>query len=149
MKLLLAAPCQMSLQDAETGHSLIAVFHEIKIAVPIDTPELPSNAIAPKEWGVFSKFGLTPDEEGKEYTLTTEIFWPDGNQLMHQELHAIQPTKNGMAFISRMQGFPMGQNGIVRVIQTLSSDGHIVLEPIEIEIGVVVEHSLNLPEQPK
>lgn len=142
MRLLLTAPCQMALQDPEAGHSLIAIFHEIKINVSLDAPAFPSEALLPKEWAVFSKFGLNTDEEGKDYTLTTEIFWPDGRPLMRHVLPAAQPTKDGMAFITRMQGFPMGQNGLVRITQILSSDGKTVLGPVESEIRVTVERSL-------
>jgi hypothetical protein len=142
MKLLLIAPCQIALQDPDQGHSLIAVFHEILIKIPADAPELPAIAIIPKEWAIFSKFSLEPDEEGKDYSLNTSIFWPDGTLFVSQAILAAQPTKNGMAFITRLQGFPMGQNGLVKVSQTLTSEGNLVCENIEVEIKTTVERSL-------
>jgi hypothetical protein len=142
MKLLLIAPCQIALQDPDQGHSLIAVFHEIKIRIPEDAPQLPVNAIIPKEWAIFSKFGLEPEEEGKDYSLDTTIFWPDGAVFATQVICALQPTRNGLAFIVRLQGFPMGQNGVVKVSQTLLRGERVVYEGAESEIRMSVERTL-------
>ena len=63
MKLLIASPCQMVITDKEglAGHSLIGVFHNFKIRVP-EKAEVPSNALLPKEWTIFSKWSLDPPE---------------------------------------------------------------------------------------
>ena len=37
MKVLVAVPCNLVLQDSDVGHSLIGVFHESKIHIPHDT----------------------------------------------------------------------------------------------------------------
>jgi hypothetical protein len=145
MKLLLVAPCQLALQDPTQGHSLIGVFHEIKIQIPSNAPELPNNAIVPREWAIFSKFELDPDEEGKNYSMTTQFYWPDGSEFANQVLVAAQPTKNGMAFISRFQGFPMGQNGTLKVIATLRRDDEVVCGPTEVGIKVIVEKTPPAP----
>jgi hypothetical protein len=142
MKLLIATPCEKVLQDPESGHSLIAVFHEIKIQISQDAPEIPGNALIPKEWAVFSKFELKPDEEGKEYSLKMEVFWPDGTLLVGNQVAAAQPTKNGMAFVIKMQGFPIGQPGVIRMNQTLTTNGKPVYGPTELTARVVVERSL-------
>jgi hypothetical protein len=147
MKLLLAAPCNMALQDPDVGHSLIGVFHEIKIQVSQDA-EVPNNAMVPKEWAIFSKFSLEPNEEGKDYSLSTDIFWPDGNLLLNNVLPA-KIAKNGMAFIAKLQTFPMGQQGIVRIRESLTSEGKIVCGPIELEVKVVIEKVLPSAREPK
>src|ERR1035438_9786942 len=109
MRLLLVTPCQLAIQDPVSGQSLIAVFHDIKIKIAENAPELPPNAIIPKEWSIFSKFTMEPDEEGKDYSLNTNIYWPNGEQFVSQAMDAAQPTKNGMAFIVKMEMFPIGQ----------------------------------------
>ena len=96
----------------------------------------------PKEWAIFSKFGLEPSEEDKDYTLKTDIFWPDGKVLASHILDAMPPTKNGMAFIAKSQAFPMGQQGVVRIRESLTSEGKVVFGPIEMEVKVSVERSL-------
>src|SRR5271165_3941587 len=142
MKLLLIAPCQIALQDPEQGHSLIAIFHDILIKLPETSPAPPPNAIIPREWAIFTKFALEPNEEGKDYALATNIFWPDETSFVSQVLHAAQPTKNGMAFIAKLQGFPMGQNGKVRITQQLFMGDQVVSENIETDILVRVERVL-------
>jgi hypothetical protein len=142
MKPLITVPCQIALNDPVSGHSLIGVFHEIKVQISGDLPELPLNAMLPKEWAVFSKFGLTPEEEGREYSLKTDIYWPDGSLLLRNLLPAEKPTRNGMAFIVRLQAFPFGQPGMIRVVETLLSGDENVYGPIELEINVSVEKSL-------
>lgn len=141
MRILLAAPCNVALQDPEVGQSLIGVFHGMKIQISQDA-EVPDNAMLPKEWAIFSKFGLDPDEEGKSYSLVTNIFWPDGKLLVNHLLPAAEPTKDGMNFITRMQAIPVGQEGIVKVSQTVISEGEIVCGPIELEIKVTIEKTL-------
>jgi hypothetical protein len=143
MNLLLAAPCQLALQDPVSGHSLIGVFHEIKIQVSEDAPEVPRNAMVPREWAVFSKFALAPEEEGRDYSLLTEVFWPDGTPLASLTVEAAQPTKNGLSFIARLQAFPMGQPGIVRIRTSLRSGENLVWGPTDLEILVIVEKSLH------
>jgi hypothetical protein len=128
----------MAMNDPDVGHSLIGVFHEILIQISHDA-EPPSNAMIPKEWAIFSKFSLDLEEEGKEYSLVTDIFWPDGSLLLSQTLNAIQPTKNGMAFITRLQAFPMGQQGKVRIKETLTSEGRAIWGPMELEVVVRVD----------
>lgn len=143
MKLLLATPTNMVLEDPTVGQSLIGVFNEIKIQIASDSPEIAANIMLPKEWAVFWRFGLEPEEEGKEYSLVIEMRWPDGAILGLQTLSAVQPTKNGMSFVAKLQAFPMGQNGTFRVSAKLTSNAELVCGPIETEIKVSLERSLS------
>src|ERR1039458_6396967 len=121
MKLLILTPCEKVIQDVQSGNSLISVFHGIKIKLPPVDAGLPSDAVAPKDWAIFSKWGLLPEEEGRNYTSFVEVFWPDGRLLASQRLEAAQPTKHGMAFITNLRGFPVGQNGNIKVLCSLES----------------------------
>ncbi len=145
MKNLVHVPCQMAIQDQISGHSLIAIFHEIKLQFP-GGAEIPLNAVIPREWAIFSKWELEVDEEGRDYVSTTEIYWPDGTLFARFELKAANPIANGMAFVVRLSGFPMGQIGIIRVTNTLSEGGRLVSGPNEIAIRVY--HQFDLPAPP-
>ena len=147
MKVLLAAPCNLVLEDKISGHSLIGVFHEIRIQIPADAPDIPVNAMIPREWALFAKFGLEAEEEGLPYSLTVDFRWPDGTPFASHTVQAEQPTKNGMAFITRLQAFPMGQNGIIKSTATLNSGDNIVCGPIETEIKVIVERTLPIVDE--
>lgn len=121
---------------------MIGIFHDLKIMLPQDAPEVPHNGLIPREWAVFAKFDLDAEEEGKKYSLSVDIVWPDGILLNRSIIHAPQPKEGGIAFIARMQGFPMGQDGLVKVIQTLMIDETVVFGPFELGIRVRVEKSL-------
>ena|ERR1035438_2166062 len=135
MKLLVFTPCNIVLQDPGLGSSLISIFHGITFKVPTGT-ELPSNAVMPKEWAIFSKWGLELEEYGKEYTSKIEIYWPDGTEFAKFSLVSEQPTKDGMAFINRLTGFPVGQDGEIRVVQLLEGNGEIVYGPVELIVKI-------------
>jgi hypothetical protein len=144
MRLLLATPCQHVITDAENsmGHSLIAVFHDVGIRVPPETV-IPSNALLPKEWAVFSKWQADSEEEAKRnYSLVFEAFWPDGTPLAKQELASKPLVERKTAFIFRNTGFPMGQDGNVRVVLSLRSDGVPAHGPVELNISVRLQRDL-------
>ena len=144
MKLLLTTSCDKVLEDPESGTSLIAIFHEIKVHIPIDA-EIPNNAAIPREWFIFTKFSLAPEEEEADYALETQVFWPDGTQFLGLTIGAKQPTRNGMAFKVKLPAFPIGQPGSLKITQTLRSNSDIVLGPIENEIIVRIERGLVQP----
>jgi hypothetical protein len=146
MKQLVVAPCQTVIQDPESGHSLISVFHGIKVRIPENAPDPPRDAVIPKEWSIFSKFALEPTEEGEDYALSTDIFWPDGTPFVSNTLAATQPTKKDLCFVVKLQGFPIGQSGIVRVDQTLKSRGKTVCGPINLEIEMQLEKTITQAE---
>ena len=148
MKLLLAAPCNLVSIDQQLGHSLIGVFHDIAVKVPPDT-EIPANALLPKEWAVFSKWLLSPGEEGEEYFLVSEIYWPDGTMLNQIKVKAPDPNANSITFVLRNQAFPFGQNGKVKILIWIEKeDGEgikLVHESIEILISTKIEKDLEMP----
>jgi hypothetical protein len=150
MKLLLIAPCDRVLSDPTFGNSLIAVFHEILIKLPPGT-EVPSNAMVPRDWTIFSKYELEPSEENKDYSAVTKIFWPNGDLFAELGIAAAKPTKNGMAFAIRLQGAPLGQNGRYLIQQTIRIDGDdgFVCGPVESYMSLSVTYDLPpIPSSP-
>lgn len=142
MRMLIASPCQMVITDKDeaTGHSLIGVFHSLKIRVP-ETTEVPAKALLPKEWAIFSKWELDPSESAKEIKLFVEIFWPDGEPLSKTELVAAEISENQTAFIIRTIGFPMG-GGKIKIILSIFADGELAHEPVVLSVGVVLAKDL-------
>ena len=146
MKPLIFTPCEKVLQDPQSGVSLIAIFQEIKIQITHDAPELPRDAVIPREWLIYSRFDLDMDEEGEEFTAVTTILWPDGALFATQSLTATQPTQSGMSFVIKLMGFPMGQNGSVKIQQSVTKGGEIVCGPMETKIKVNVGRELPPPQ---
>ena len=141
MNLLLVTACDRVLDDTELGTTLVSIFHQIKIQVTANE-EVPTNAVIPREWSIFTKFALDKDEEGREYSLDTSVFWPDGSLFAHMILDAKQPTQNGMAFKVRLTGFPIGQPGKLKIVQSINSGEDAKCGPFETDILVQVEKSL-------
>jgi hypothetical protein len=133
----------MVLQDQSTGHSLIAVFHDIRLQFPPET-KIPPDAVIPREWAIFTKWELDGTEEGQQYVSIVEVFWPDGKPFAKQELQAAHPIANGMAFVTRLAGFPMGQPGELRIKNSLSKNGEIVFGPMEIGVRVQLTFDLEM-----
>ena len=142
MKLLIFTACERVLQDPQSGQSLIAVFHGLKFQIPAGT-ELPSNAALPKFWSIFTKWGLSPHEEGKDYASLTQIYWPDGTLFVEQSLAAAQPTKDGLNFVLQLTGFPMGQSGNLKIVNWVTSGGSTVTEKQEIILTLEVTKDLS------
>jgi hypothetical protein len=140
MKLLILAACEKVLSDPQSGPSLIAIFNGMKVTTHTDAV-VPRDALLPREWSIFSRWQLEPEEEGKNYTSSTEILWPDGTQFGRLDLVAEQPTADGMSFTGRLTGFPIGQNGKVRIIQTLKRDDGSVSGPFEMFLTVTVTNA--------
>jgi hypothetical protein len=142
MKLLIATPGASVIQDPEFGQSLISVFHEIAMKLAPDA-EPPANAMIPKEWCGFSKWGLESDEEGRDYSCQLEILWPDGSTFAKQEIPASQPTRNGISFIFRFTAFPIGQPGRLSILTRLLSAGQQIHPEVEMNVKVRLEKTLD------
>jgi hypothetical protein len=144
MKLLLASPCQIVIQDKEAGgHSLIGIFHHFKIRVP-ETADIPANALLPREWAIFSKWSFEPSETEKKIKLVAEAFWPNDEPLFRAELVAAEISDNQSAFIIRNGGFPMGQNGLIKIILSIFVDDELAHDPVV--LSVRMELVKDLPE---
>lgn len=140
VKLLVLTPCEKVLSDPFSGQSLIGVFHGLRVALPVATdPPMPQDAVVPKDWAIFSKWQLEPHEENLDYSSQIEVFWPNGTPFVNARLQAMQPTKSGMAFINRLNGFPIGQNGALRITQSLLRGEEVVFGPVELQVDVLVE----------
>ena len=135
MTFLILAPCQTVLQDPVAGHSLISVFDEIKIAVPA-AAEVPQDAVIPREWCVFSRWMLAPEEEGEIYSEVIEVFWPDNTVFNRTILPAAAPGRRGLIFVAKYTGFPMGQSGRIRIRVSIERRGQTVCGPVETDVTV-------------
>jgi hypothetical protein len=147
MKLLLLTPCEKVINDPVSGHSLIAIFHGVNLALPVDSEVVPRDAVIPRAWAIFSKWELEPHEERKEYASVVQIYWPNGDDFAKHTIVASQPAQNGMAFIVNIQGFPIGQTGKLRVVNWLERDGETISEKNEFSMRVNVTYDLENEHQ--
>jgi hypothetical protein len=141
MKLLMASPCQTVLIDAELGHSLIAVFHHIAMKVPAEA-EIPPNALIPREWAIFSKWQVEPEDTGQNFIQVSQVFWPDGTLLVENRVNAVPRSDRYMAFVVKNQAFPIGQNGEIKIVLWIESEGEKIVPTVELALVLQVTKDL-------
>jgi hypothetical protein len=146
MKLLLAVAAKLVSNDPEEGPTLVAVFNDLVVNQPQGEAELPSYAVLPRDWAVYSKWRLDPEDIGsgpKEYTQITQAFWPNGNILFKTEIStATTEDSNAIAFTVRNASFPVGQAGYVRILLTIVDRQEMVCGKADINIGVRIVPSV-------
>jgi hypothetical protein len=119
--------------------SLIGLFNKIILHVPADSSEIPQNAVAPKEWAIYSAWDNEPGDEKKEYFLCIQILYPDQSpfgQVTRMRVN-VQP-KHRSQMTARVQGFPLGQPGFYTVRTWLEENNQIVGGQIEFKIELEV-----------
>lgn len=118
--------------------SLINLFTKIGAVIPRGA-EIPSNAVAPKEWAVFSGWDVEPGDEHHPYILCTQILYPDKTQfaeIVRSKL-VIQANKRAQMVVN-IVGFPIGQIGEYVVRTWVELNNETVCGPIEFGIGVEI-----------
>jgi hypothetical protein len=118
--------------------SLISLFSKIILTVPVGT-EIPRNAVAPKEWAVFSIWDPEPGDERRNYFLCTQILYPDESQFgeMSRSRFNVEVNKRAQMNI-QVQGFPIGQAGEYKIRTWIEENEKRVSEPIQFGIEVIV-----------
>jgi hypothetical protein len=137
--------CEKVIIAADGVASLIGLFSKIIIPVPAET-EIPRNAVAPKEWAVFSVWDIDQGDELKKYTLCTQILYPDQSQFAE-----VVKTKMKTELSKRSQmniqilGFPIGQIGQYTIRTWVEENQQRIFGPIEFKI----ELEMTKQEQPQ
>lgn len=137
MKLLILTACEKVLQDPSSGPSLIATFQKLNAVVP-SLAEVPTNAVIPKDWSIFALWEVDQRERGKLYQMGLELYWPNGELFFENKLPLEKEAEEYINFIVRMQGFPMGQSGKIRIVVWVEHQGRKVCDNVETSIHVTL-----------
>lgn len=136
LKSVIYVVCEKVIIAQDTTPSLINLFNKITIT-PIrgPVPEIPSNAVAPREWAVFSMWENEPGDELKEYILCTRILYPDKSPFgdVSKSKINVEPKKRSQMYI-QIQGFPIGQFGFYTVRTWVEEKGQTVVAPMDFTI---------------
>jgi hypothetical protein len=127
--------------------SLIGLFNKIILQVSADLPEIPKNAVAPKEWAIYSAWDNEPGDEQKEYFLCIQILYPDQSpfgQVTRMPIN-VQPKRRSQ-MTARVQGFPLGQPGFYMVRTWLEESKQMVGSPIEFKIELEIKKQAQPPK---
>lgn len=129
--------------------SLIALFSKIYISITPGGPEIPPNAVAPREWVIYSAWDSEPGDEKRNYFLCARIFYPNGENFGPQARVPINVALGQRSqTIVRVPGFPIGQVGIYDIQVWLEEDTEKVGTPIDLKVELVIvkQESLKPPE---
>jgi hypothetical protein len=136
MKLQVLLACERIIEDPNGGPSLISVFTKFSVAA-LDNQELPSDAVLPRDWVIYTVWRLEEHESDKAYTLRSEIYWPDGTQFASSSIAATKDrAEDFVTFTGKANGFPIGQVGKMRIAVWVETDGVKVSDVEETHINV-------------
>jgi hypothetical protein len=146
MKCLALLACDKIIIDKDGAHSLINVMLSAAVTLqetqPGQTPkdiEIPANAVSPNQWWIYAQWEPSSNDVGKSFKAVFQIFWPNGEKLMENKLSFTQLDSRIQQTTVYIGGFPVGQQGAVKVTAWLDSvEGHRVSDIAETHI--VIEH---------
>lgn len=130
--------CEKVIIAKDEVASLIGLFSKLVIKIPVGT-DIPRNAVAPKEWCVFSIWETEPGDERREYTVCTEVLYPDRSQFVPVMRNRINVELNKRAqTMVQIEGFPVGQPGEHTVRTWIEENNQRVFGPIEFGLGLEI-----------
>ncbi len=138
LKLYACVACEKVIIDQDGVASLIGLFNRI-ILTPPKGQEIPKNAVAPKEWAVFSAWDPEPGDELKEYFFCIQMFYPDKTQFAETYKNKMNIQLNKRSQVkANMPGFPVGQVGFYTVRTWIEESNEMVAGPIEFKMEVEI-----------
>ena len=132
----------------ESGNvvSLIGLFGKIAIAVHEGIPDIPQNAVVPKEWAIYSAWDGEPGDENKEYVICTQLFYPDRRPFGEVSKQPMKiEAKKRYQHIVRINAFPIGQIGSYVVRTWIEEHNRMVISPLEFKIDLEVNRQPQPP----
>lgn len=99
------------------------------------SPSLPTNAVTPKEWWIFSIWEPQTDEVGKDFEQPIEVYWPSGEKFVELKVK-FKPDERVQYNSTQMLGFPVGQPGKVKILTWVELQGKRITEPFAYYITI-------------
>jgi len=131
--------CEKVILAQDGVASLVSLFSKIVINLRADAPEIPTNALAPKEWVVFSAWDLELGDELREYFLSTQLSYPDGAPF--GEVGRVRMNLEAgrrLQMVSQFLAFPIGETGLYTVGTWIEENNRRVVGPIEFRIELEI-----------
>jgi hypothetical protein len=121
--------CEKIIFDQENVASLISLFNKLIVVVPSEA-EIPKNAIAPKEWAIYSSWDGDAGDELKENFLCTQVVYPDGSPFGEISKFKMDVALHKRAQVNaQVHGFPIGQKGS-HTIRTWVEESEKIVSPV-------------------
>ncbi|HTQ95794.1 MAG TPA: hypothetical protein VMH89_03260 [Candidatus Acidoferrum sp.] len=137
-RLALITVCDRVIIDEVGVASLIGLFNRIMPVIPPGV-EVPSNAIAPKEWALFAIWEYEPGDENREFTMTYAVRFPDGSMFNESQVNFRLDQNRNQQIRVPFVGFPIGQLGLYQVHIRLLAGDVIIQEPRPLTIELQIQ----------
>jgi hypothetical protein len=99
--------------------------------------KLPSNAVFPREWAIFTLWQIGESELHRDYKQWLEIIWPDGGVYLKQPMPIRADKPDWIQMTANIFGFPCGQPGKIVVRTWMESEERILSDVTETFILVI------------
>ena len=139
MRFISTIACEKVIIDKAGAHTLIEVLSGADIAItpPEGTSQqLPENALSPKPWWIFSMWEPGKDDEGQEVEQVYAVYWPNGEKLMEGKSVPFRMTDRVQYTSYQILGFPVGQQGKVKVSTWITRSGNKITAPFDYFITI-------------
>lgn len=119
---LVFAVCEKVILDKAENPTLIVLLNEVHIATPPEGVTLPSDAVAPKEWAVFTMWNVEAEDFGAKLTQHMLIVHEDGTVFQDKTTEInVKPNVKLATTAANIIGMPVGKPG--KIITTVWLDG--------------------------
>jgi hypothetical protein len=140
MRFISTIACEKIIIDKGGTHTLIEVLSGADIAITplegISEQRLPENALSPKPWWIFSIWEPSKDDEGQEVEQVYAVFWPNGDKLLEGKSVPFRMTSRVQYTSYQILGFPVGQEGKVKVSTWITKGGTRITDPFDYFITI-------------
>ena len=119
---LVFAVCEKVILDKSENPTLIVLLNEVHVAPQPEGVTLPSDAIAPKEWAVFTLWNVEPVDFGEKYVQHLLIAHENGTIFQDRSTDLnIKPHTKLSTAVANIVGMPIGKQG--KIVATVWIEG--------------------------
>ncbi len=124
--------------DQDGVASVIGLFNKVILNLPPGA-SVPNNAVAPKDWSVYTAWDIDAGDELRDLMFCLQIFYPDKTQFGEITKIKMNLERDKRAQLKiNIQGFPIGQKGAYTVRSWIEENGDLVAGPLEFSISVEI-----------
>ena len=139
MKSTALLACEKIIIEKEGTHSIINVMLRLNVSLEQqasseceESMPIPAKAVLPSQWWIYTVWVPSADNIGETFEQVYQLFWPNGEKYAETRLQPFtqndeSPQQTTFFFI----GLPIGQEGRMRIVTWLDSNGHCVTEICE------------------
>ncbi len=146
MKCTALLPCEKVIIDKDGAHSLINVMQSAAVVLqqqqpnqsPVNMP-VPNNAIMNMTWWIFSVWKPAIEDVGRSFEQVYQLYLPAGEKFAEHRLPFTQKDDRMQQTTFYYLGFPVGQEGELKIRSWLDSEGQRVSDIME--TSVRIDHS--------